>query len=365
MTPLPSARPSTPHQDARVGLSSTFQPLLDDRGRPIRRLDRADLVRAARSDNPGLAMLAARLRAAIRSECRRNTPDRVVLMVALILGVFFTYGVATTIAVSTLRVRGAGIGLLILIALIFAANRAYRWYVRRGALAQIARTAVAEGVCGSCAFSLEGTIADQDGRVVCPECGAAWRCDRIVSPFWERPAVPVLRWNLLAWLTPGSRGLRGLSAPDDRGRYVQSPDSRLMMVRPELRAELSPAEAAALRRSMRRVGRWWRVLLMLAFSWLPSGLLLLCWFLYTDGERLAVWIILFGIATPILLVVLCIPLGSAFGGPHRTARVIVRHGRCGSCLHPLTAPPAPPVAPTPIDSEGRRTCPRCGAAWLA
>ncbi len=352
-------RPSIPHQDARVGLSSTFQPLLDDRGRPIRRLDRADLVRAGRSDNPGLAMLAAHLRAAIKSECRRNTPDRVALMLTLIVGVFFTYGVATTIAASTLGIRGAGIGLLILIALIVAANRAYRWYVRRGALAQIARTAVAAGACGSCAFSLEGAVTDPDGRVVCPECGAAWRRERIVSPFWERPAVPVLRWNLLAWLMPGSRGPGGLSAPDDRGRYIQSPDSRLMMVRPELLAELNRGEAAALRRSMRRVGRWWRVLLMLAFSWLPGGLLWLCWYLYTDGERLAVWIILFGITTPILLVVLCIPLGSAFGGPHRTARVIVRHGRCGSCLHPIADPPAP------TDAEGRRICPRCGAAWLS
>jgi hypothetical protein len=344
------------HQDARVGLGSTFRPLLDDRGRPIRRLNRADLVRAARSDNPGLSMLAARLRVAIKSECRRNTPDRVILMISLILGVFFIYGVAGAIAASVLGVRGAGIGLLVLITLILVANRVYHWYVRRGALGQIARTAVAEGACGSCAFSLEGAVTDADDRVVCPECGAAWRRERIVSPFWEKPVFPVLRWSLTAWLTPGSRGRGSLYAPDDRGRYIQSPDSRLMMVRPELLAELDPGEAAAIRRSMRRVGRGWRVFLMLGFSWLPTSVLYLCWFLYDEGERLAVWVILFGIAAPILLTVLCIPLGSAFGGPHRTARVIVRHGRCGSCLHALSDAPA--------DAEGRRVCVRCGAAWL-
>jgi hypothetical protein len=343
------------HEDARVGLRSTFRPLLDDRGRPIRRLDRADLVRAARSDNPGLAMLAARLRIAIKSECRRNTPDRVILMIALVLGVLFTYGVIGSIAASTMGVRGAGVGLLILIGLIVAANRLYSWYVRRGALGQIARTAVAEGVCGSCAFSLEGAVTDPDARVVCPECGAAWRRDRIVSPFWEKPAFPVLRWSLAAWLTPGSRGKGSLYAPDDRGRYIQSPDSRLLMVRPELLAELDPNERAALRRSMRRVGRWWRVLLMLGMTWMPGGLLFLCWTLYSEGERGAVWVML-GITAPILLGVLSIPLGSAFGGPHRTARVIVAHARCGSCLHPLHD--------TQADQEGRRVCDRCGAAWL-
>lgn len=346
------------HQDARVGLRSTFRPLLDDRGRPIRRLDRADLVRAARSDNPGLAMLAARLRIAIKSECRRNTPDRVVLMIALVLGVLFTYGVIGSIAASTMGVRGAGVGLLILIGLIVAANRLYSWYVRRGALGQIARTAVAEGVCGSCAFSLEGAVTDPDARVVCPECGAAWRRDRIVSPFWDKPAFPVLRWSLAAWLTPGSRGRNSLYTPDDRGRYVQSPDSRLLMVRPELLSELTPGEANALRRSMRRVGRGWRLLLMLGFLWMPGAALYFCWYLYSEGERLAVWIILAGIAAPVLLTVLSIPFGSAFAGPHRTARVIVRHGRCGSCLHPMASHPAP------ADPEGRRVCPRCGSAWL-
>ena len=70
-----------------------------------------------------------------------------------------------------------------------------------------------------------------------------------------------------------------------------------MMVRPELLAELDPGEAGTIRRSMRRVGRGWRVFLMLGFSWLPTSVLYLCWFLYDDGERLAAWIVLFGIAS--------------------------------------------------------------------
>ncbi len=31
------------------------------------------------------------------------------------------------------------------------------------------------GYCPLCAFSLEGLAADDDGCVVCPECGAAWK----------------------------------------------------------------------------------------------------------------------------------------------------------------------------------------------
>jgi predicted RNA-binding Zn-ribbon protein involved in translation (DUF1610 family) len=349
------ARTPRPHQDARVGLRSTFRSLLDDRGRRIRRIRRADLVRAARSDSPGLAMLAARLRTAVRSEARRNTPDRVVLMIALVLGVLVLWGVLNALAVSVFGVGGLFISLFILIGLVVSANRVHYWYVRRGALSQIARTAVAEGVCGSCAFPLEGAPAEPDATLVCPECGAAWRADRVVSPFWERPVVPVLRRGVLPLLTPGVRSRQALYAPDDRGRYVQTPDSRLMRVRPELLAEVPPDEQRAIRRDARRVGRWWRVLLTAVMGALPAFILWLAWLARSEDEMVLAWI--FAATGGLVMIgVLGIPMGSAFGGPHATARVMVRHGRCGSCLHPLGA--APP------DAGGRRVCPRCGAGWV-
>lgn len=343
------------HREADVGFRSTFRPLLDDRARPIRRLDRRDLVRASRSDNPGLAMLARRLAASIKSETRRTTPDRLAIGVVMTIGVLLAYGFLGATATALFGLSGAGVGLVLLVGLIVLANRVYAAYVRRGALSQIARTAVAEGVCGSCAFSLQGAPEGPNGCLVCPECGAAWRSERVVMPYWERPVVPVLRWTLAGWLVPGVRVRGALFAPDDRGRFVQSPDSRLMLVRPELLAEIGADERRRLRRAMRRVGRAQRIAFMIGLIWLPALLFWLCWTICTEGSLSAAAGLL-GIAAPIGVAVLCIPLGSAFGGPHRTARVLTAHARCGSCLHPLHD--------APTDADGRRICPRCGAAWL-
>jgi FtsH-binding integral membrane protein len=341
--------------EARVGLASTFRPLIDDRGRCIRRLRPGDLKRAARSENPKLALLANRLRAAMKSEGRRYTPDRVILTLLLIVGVFVAYGIIGGLMIGRMGVAGSLIGLTVFVVLVVVASKGYQIYVVRGALGQIARTAVAEGVCGSCAFSLEGTPADADGAVTCPECGAGWNADRIVAPFWSRPAMPVLRPSVLAWLAPGVRAASALFAPDDRGRYVPCPDSRLLRVRRDLIGEIPADERQELVRSMRRVGRWWRVGLMLLLSWMPAGMLYFVWRIWTEDPMAGVWFFLI-LALPVLVGVLMVPLSSAFGGPHRTARVAVRHGRCGSCLERLDDAPA--------DDRGRAVCTRCGAAWL-
>ncbi|MCC5821771.1 MAG: hypothetical protein LAT64_00620 [Phycisphaerales bacterium] len=343
------------HEDARTGLGATFRPLVDDRGRPIRRIQRADLLRAARSDNPGLAMLANRLRAAIRSESRRNTPDRIALVVVLVLGVMFLFFTTSAFLSMYLHPRGAGVSLLVLVLLIWGSRRLYSGYVRRGALGQIAWTAVAEGVCGSCAFSLEGAPPDADGHTVCPECGAAWRQERIVSPYWSKPAVVILRPSILPWVLPGVRRANELFTPDDRGRFVQSPDSRMRTVRRELLSAVSPEEQRTIIRAMRRCGCWWRALLTLVLLVMPAYFFYLAWLAHRHNDVIGFWILL-ALASVILLSIASVPMTSAFCGPHRTARVLVRHGRCGSCLTPLDGAPA--------DDQGRRVCEHCGAAWL-
>jgi hypothetical protein len=46
--------------------------------------------------------------------------------------------------------------------------------VRAGRLRR-ARLAVKSGFCGSCGYDLTGLHPSEDGNVVCPECGSAWR----------------------------------------------------------------------------------------------------------------------------------------------------------------------------------------------
>ena len=51
--------------------------------------------------------------------------------------------------------------------------------VRRRRFRRLADVYLGSGRCASCAYALAGLAAEEDGCVVCPECGAAWRADRL------------------------------------------------------------------------------------------------------------------------------------------------------------------------------------------
>lgn len=51
--------------------------------------------------------------------------------------------------------------------------------VRRGRFRRLAGDALAEGRCPACKHALQGLETHDDGCIVCPECGAAWREDRL------------------------------------------------------------------------------------------------------------------------------------------------------------------------------------------
>lgn len=48
------------------------------------------------------------------------------------------------------------------------------WFERRRVSLRAA-AAVELGFCGGCGYGLSELVAEEDGCVVCPECGAAWR----------------------------------------------------------------------------------------------------------------------------------------------------------------------------------------------
>ena len=58
------------------------------------------------------------------------------------------------------------------------------WYlslswVRRLKSARLAQIHLNHGLCPACAYTLKGLETQQDGCVVCPECSAAWKADRL------------------------------------------------------------------------------------------------------------------------------------------------------------------------------------------
>lgn len=50
----------------------------------------------------------------------------------------------------------------------------------RNAASGVIRVLLHDGICPSCTYSLEGLSPHKDGCYQCPECGAAWRADRVI-----------------------------------------------------------------------------------------------------------------------------------------------------------------------------------------
>jgi len=85
---------------------------------------------------------------------------------------------------------GFGIFMGVILSLSFGELVIRRWYRRWRHREAVLRAMVMQGLCGSCGYELHGINSSDDGCIVCPECGAAWRTDkrrRDEHPRWERP----------------------------------------------------------------------------------------------------------------------------------------------------------------------------------
>ncbi|MBT8485216.1 MAG: hypothetical protein EX267_12730 [Acidimicrobiia bacterium] len=61
--------------------------------------------------------------------------------------------------------------------------------IRRRRFRRITDVYLAAGRCPSCTYELAGLTPENDACLVCPECGAAWRSERISPDAGEPPAV--------------------------------------------------------------------------------------------------------------------------------------------------------------------------------
>ena len=206
-----------------------------------------------------------------------------------------------------------------------------RWYRRWRHREQILRALRALDRCGSCGYELKGIGVQEDGCQVCPECGAAWRADKVRSegePRWVRPKP----WHR---------------------KYVH--DDRGWRCRPYF-----GVRASLLGRGMKRRR------LLLARSG-PLG-----WVSYSLGYLVLV-VLVAGIASAYLTeewIILLWVMGFAFAGlvtqailwpvawwvrcePMRLA--LLERGMCVCCHSAL---------PGEAEPDGRRVCALCGSAWL-
>jgi hypothetical protein len=338
-----------------------LMPALDDRGNPITVLKPADIRRAGDSDDAARSHLAVHLRQAIKAESRRFSWFHVAWSMGAILVWIAVQVLASSIGLH----RYPGVRPLIFFGSIAVLVLIAREVTRRRVSRLVAATAVAEGICGQCCYSLESVPTDADGRMTCPECGAAWLRERITRPFWLAPQLPQTfhdeRLPLLQRLTRAyflfitvTPKPSTIIATDDRGRFVRTVDSRLWLAPSSRRAELGKARIAKLRRGTRRRGRIPRVIVSLpALAMLGLTLWLLSDLEPYNSRPLAPLLILGALVS--LAAAIAINFSHSFLPPTHTAHVLAADSLCGSCLATLEGIPA--------DPDGCVTCRRCGAAW--
>jgi hypothetical protein len=320
----------------------TFRPRTkDDRGRAVDAIDDKRLRKEAEGRDSHRYQLALRLRAAVRGKSNEVTPLTVVVLVATV-----TCGIlGVNLAPRDLRA-------ITLVSIAVVGGSATLASTRSRIGTYLAASAVAEGVCGTCAYPLHGLSPEPDGCVVCAECGSAWSASRIVVSEHQRvpsPRVPLLQREFFS--TKRARDM----VPDDRGRFIRILDPRLRQLAPEVRTSLPSGEEAALRSELRRVGVVARRALALVAGLLTLFVLvrvLATSSRSTTAQKLATAGVTLVVGGGIIA---GIRLAESDVSPARRREILLARGRCPSCGGGLGTASA---------QDGYVAC-RCGASWKA
>lgn len=222
-----------------------------------------------------------------------------------------------------------------------------------------------EGRCPGCGYVLDGTQIEPDGCRVCPECGAAWKAERIGASIQTPAAIQEYRRRLFN-PTTRERWLPGVRMPmlwrDARDRAVSLTDPRLRRLDQATAERLGTDRVRDIQRSIgwRHRGRG----VLLSLCMLPAVILFSRMLLKpATGAGSAVGTLI-SMGTFVFCVLMILLLGGfvaslLFGdnglSPRRVVREFITRGICPQCLHALDGA-------TP-DAEGVVACPTCGAAW--
>jgi uncharacterized Zn finger protein (UPF0148 family) len=235
---------------------------------------------------------------------------------------------------------------------IFLFHRSRRRYSHR-----LVESLLRIGACPSCGYRLGGAMVEADGAVVCPECAAAWKAERVGS---QRPDVswaicadapadmpPMVERTRRMWA-------RQSSVVDDRDRVMAftslaipedaNADRRLRL--------MAGREAVQRSTRLRRLLLFIGVLVMMAMMCLPIGRLV-----FGGGLGLSRWIAL--IYLPMLAMYAVFAWRALTGRSSWTARparnAFLRERLCPGCSADLRTRTTEP--------DGCVTCPTCTAAW--
>ncbi|MBX3358048.1 MAG: hypothetical protein KF745_06445 [Phycisphaeraceae bacterium] len=308
-------------------------PALDDRAREIHVAPEGEIREAFREAGVSPDDLRARLRAADLSSPK--------LLVAVVLGIVLVQLLDTFW-------RDGGYLVAVLLVVVIAGMQGVQWSSRRVG-AQQARTIAAEGLCGQCAYRIDGLATASDGMLVCSECGAAWLAERVTHSIFD----PERRTGS-SGSDAGRSGTKGALFTDDAGRLVFLATRGLSAFNAPLRAEIGGWEIARLRDRVRQYGkttRQWVGLGAAGVGVVAAG----TWVAGVATGRMEFTTV--ALAFIIALVAAGVWLGSVLGRwfitPADFREALLGEGRCPVCVATLPGG----------GGGGREVCKRCGSTW--
>lgn len=314
---------------------------------------------AAPKQDPQLADL--RMRAYVSA-----APKRSVLKLAAIGMLMGLLGGSTALLSGWL---GAGVPAWIMPALASGVMVSVFVYRSRRAVKRIAPRIIDaflfEGRCPGCGYVMDGMQTEPDGCRVCPECGAAWKAERIGASVRTPEAIREYRRRLFN-PTTRERWLPGVRMPmmwrDARDRAVSVTNPRLRHLD---EATIERLGANCVREIQQNIG--WRHRgrgVLLSLCMLP-GFILFVRMLLTPGAGAGSLLgTLIAVGTFAFCALMVLLLGGfvvslLFGdnglSPRRVVREFLARRVCPQCLYRLDG-----AAP---DAEGVVACPTCAAAW--
>ncbi len=235
-----------------------------------------------------------------------------------------------------------------------------RWGLKRLG-PNVRLTMLNEGRCPSCSHQIHACPVQEDGCVVCPECGAAWRNEAIGTHRVSRASRPTPTPTHSVW----HQAMFAKSVMDGGGRIVPMVDPMLRRL-PHQRAEsLGVARIRSVRKRVSRHGRKGRLLLvgMVGLSGMVILLGAINKFASLPAPGSAGWRVY---VAPLGLVLLVLTVGWAcwmlargpFGTPReRIAMDLTEEGVCPGCAADLGQ------SGERMQETGNVQCRECGSEW--
>ncbi len=158
-------------------------PVLDDRGRGVHLFELRQAAVTSKSD-PVLYDVAWRVSVMAQQQAHKN----ITIGYAVRFGSVFILVSAVALSIAGLTwVPGWMKSLPIPIGLIIGMTWVSRWH-RSNNAQRVVNAMLAYGRCASCGYALAGMEVDPEGVIQCPECGSAWKAERVKLPSRGEPA---------------------------------------------------------------------------------------------------------------------------------------------------------------------------------